>query len=85
VLYRLTGVVVHSGGLGGGHYIAHVRAGNATEFVHAATGLRLLPDCGTDWYHISDSHAGGGSLAGALAAQAYLLFYERVRTEAEPA
>ena len=66
VLYRLCGVVVHSGGLSSGHYVAHVR--HAPEEGGA-------PEA---WSFVSDSSVSASSLGAALGAQGYLLFYERV-------
>jgi ubiquitin C-terminal hydrolase len=57
-LYRLQGVVEHSGGLHGGHYVAFVRRG-------------------ADWHYASDRHVRPATLAQALSAEAYLLFYAR--------
>ena len=57
-LYRLQGVVEHSGGLHGGHYVAFVRRGG-------------------DWHYASDRHVRPATLAQALSAEAYLLFYAR--------
>lgn len=75
-LYRLTGVVVHSGGLSGGHYIAYVRYGEPRPSYWE--GMRLAPDCGDCWAHVSDSSVGASTLTSALGCEAYLLFYERV-------
>jgi len=65
-LYRLCGTVVHSGGMGGGHYIAYVRKDNG---VH---------DSSSRWYYISDSSCKESSLKSVLSSDAYILFYERV-------
>jgi hypothetical protein len=56
--YRLQGVVEHSGGLHGGHYVAFVRRG-------------------TEWHYASDRTVRPATLAQALSAEAYLLFYTR--------
>lgn len=77
-LYRLSGVVVHSGGLSGGHYIAHVRYGEPKPFHY--DGVRLAPDAGACWAGVSDGSVTPSTLASALAAEAYILFYERVTT-----
>mmetsp|Transcript_18020 Transcript_18020/g.29596 ORF Transcript_18020/g.29596 Transcript_18020/m.29596 type:complete len:897 (-) Transcript_18020:327-3017(-) len=57
--YRLYGVVVHGGGLGGGHYTAYV--------LHKE-----------QWYYFSDTHLSRRSEAEVLAAEAYILFYQRI-------
>jgi ubiquitin C-terminal hydrolase len=55
--------MVHSGGMGGGHYIAHVK--------HETSK-------GDKWFYFSDSYWKEESQASALSAQAYMLFYRRV-------
>ena len=80
-LYRLAAVVVHSGTMSGGHYVAYVRYGALEPFAHGS-GL-LLPPCGAQWAYASDSSVSHASLADVLACEAYMLFYERVE-RAEP-
>jgi hypothetical protein len=72
-LYRLTGVVVHGGGLNSGHYIAYVR--------------KQLTDSGDDdakgsskskWFYFSDTHYSEVPESEVLSKQAYLLFYQRI-------
>lgn len=53
--------MVHSGSMGGGHYVAYVRTSPT----------------GSEWYHISDTSVGSVSQEEALSQQAYILFYER--------
>jgi len=60
--YALVGVVVHEGSLSGGHYIAYVRTA-------------VDP---TRWHHFSDTQVTEATEGSVLAAQAFLLFYERV-------
>lgn len=83
ILYRLAGVVVHGGGLSGGHYVAYVRHGELRPYTHPETGEPLEPPCGAAWAHCSDSHVTPSSAGAALASEAYLLFYERVTAAAE--
>ncbi|PHT48817.1 Ubiquitin carboxyl-terminal hydrolase 2 [Capsicum baccatum] len=67
--YQLIGVVIHSGTMRGGHYVAYVRGGpkiagkdkNAEDFA---------------WYYASDSHVREVSLEEVLRSDAYILFYE---------
>lgn len=67
--YQLIGVVVHSGTMRGGHYVAYVRVGpkvtgkdkNAKDFA---------------WYYASDAHVCEVSLEEVLHSEAYILFYE---------
>ena len=77
-LFRLAAVVVHSGTMSGGHYIAFVRHGAAAPFRHGALGCELLPPCGSLWAMASDRNVAPATLAEVLASEAYLIFYERV-------
>ena len=63
ILYALYGMVVHSGTLDHGHYIAYVRDGN-----HG--------DKATKWYCVNDSHVSSVSIETVLSNQGYILFYE---------
>ncbi len=36
LLYSLTGVVVHSGAMGGGHYISYIKLGATGAWYHAS-------------------------------------------------
>ena len=65
-LYDLYGVVEHSGGLGGGHYVAHVQV--------RPEGTEKAP---AEWHYASDTSVSRASEASAVSAQAFLLFYER--------
>ncbi|EFJ07908.1 hypothetical protein SELMODRAFT_2225, partial [Selaginella moellendorffii] len=62
-LYRLVGVVEHSGTMKGGHYVAFVRGGSAGD------GKENF------WYYISDSDVRRTTLDQVLRSEAYLLFY----------
>jgi len=61
-IYSLYAIVVHSGGMGGGHYIAYIK--------HNINGKDR-------WFYASDSHVRETDEADALRAQAYMLFYRR--------
>ncbi|KAL0414057.1 UNVERIFIED_CONTAM: Ubiquitin carboxyl-terminal hydrolase 2 [Sesamum radiatum] len=61
-IYRLVGVVEHTGSMRGGHYVAYVR------------GTKNLGDC--VWYHASDAYVREASLEEVLRSEAYVLFYE---------
>lgn len=56
-------IVVHSGSMGGGHYIAYMK--------HTIKGQDR-------WFYASDSHVREVELSDALRAQAYMLFYRRI-------
>ncbi|XP_010522400.1 PREDICTED: ubiquitin carboxyl-terminal hydrolase 2-like [Tarenaya hassleriana] len=70
-VYRLAGVVEHSGTMRGGHYVAYVRGGNSDKENNCSSGLSV-------WYYISDSYVRQVSLEEVLRCEAYLVFYERV-------
>ncbi|KAK8704810.1 hypothetical protein V6N13_048422 [Hibiscus sabdariffa] len=69
-IYSLVGVVVHSGTMRGGHYIAYVRVGEkrkGTDTEHV----------GSEWYYASDQHVRQASIEEVLRCEAYILFYEQ--------
>jgi hypothetical protein len=70
--YRLSGVVEHSGGLHGGHYVAFVRRSGDGDA--AGSSRDAAPSA---WHYASDRHVRSATLAEALAAEAYMLFYTR--------
>ena len=61
-LYELYAISVHSGGMGGGHYIAYAKHRIGVE---------------EKWFYYSDSHYQEVSEQQVLSAQAYVLFYRR--------
>lgn len=73
-IYRLIGVVVHSGTMRGGHYVGYVRChqDEICEDVRKDGSSRKSP-----WYYVSDSHVTRVSLSEVLRSEAYLLFYEK--------
>ena len=64
--YRLYAVVEHEGSMSFGHYTAYVDAAQSQDGTSAT------------WFHISDGNARQSSMAAAMAAQAFLLFYRKV-------
>ncbi|GLH12019.1 Ubiquitin carboxyl-terminal hydrolase 30 [Gryllus bimaculatus] len=60
-LYRLTGVIVHTGNLEAGHFITYRRA----------------PIRDNNWYYTSDSEVRETSLKEVMQASAYMLFYNK--------
>ena len=73
-LYQLFAVVEHSGGMGGGHYVASFHRPVA-EDAHDDT-----PAAGRSghWWFASDSVTSCKSEAQVLSSQAYILFYEQL-------
>ena len=69
-IYFLYGVVVHSGGMNGGHYIAYVRKAESNR----ATSME---DLKRGWHYFSDSQVHKVSVEEVAKAQAYILFYQR--------
>lgn len=61
--YTLHGIVVHGGGLGGGHYTAYAK--------HIIEGKER-------WFYASDSYVNEVDKGQVARAQAYMLFYSRV-------
>ncbi|GLU08704.1 hypothetical protein SLE2022_256010 [Rubroshorea leprosula] len=70
-LYRLVGVVEHTGTMRRGHYVAFVRGGDRR-------GKAKTEDWSSVWYHVSDAHVRQVSLEVVLRSEAYILFYERI-------
>jgi len=69
--YQLYGVVNHSGGMGGGHYVAFSRK-------RPLKPPSLADDLQSAWYYASDTHLSKTSLSEVLRQEAYVLFYDRV-------
>lgn len=68
-VYRLAGLVEHSGTMRGGHYVAYVRGGERVKETDSSS---------TVWYNVSDAHVRQVSLEKVLHSEAYILFYERI-------
>lgn len=70
-VYKLYGISSHSGGIGGGHYVAYTR--------RRPSGAALEEEqIDQDWFYFSDTHVQSVSLKNVLSQEAYVLFYERV-------
>jgi len=72
-VYRLVAVVVHMGGLFGGHYVAYVRLGVDSEKVD---GEDFANQGG--WAYCSDTATRACGWEEVQRSQAYILFYERI-------
>ena len=85
-IYDLTGVVHHSGGINGGHYVAHVADGQVDDDM--STG-NLPPSIsgkskasasasadGTSWVCFNDAHVSPISPKHITGPSAYMLFYK---------
>ncbi|AAF40451.1 Ubiquitin carboxyl-terminal hydrolase 2 [Arabidopsis thaliana] len=68
-VYRLAGLVEHSGTMRGGHYVAYVRGGQRVKETDSSS---------TAWYNVSDAYVRQVSLEKVLHSEAYILFYERI-------
>ena len=62
ILYALYGMVIHSGTMNHGHYVAYIRDGKYSD--------------NAKWYCANDSHVSSVSIETVLNNQAYILFYE---------
>jgi ubiquitin C-terminal hydrolase len=69
-VYDLAGVANHSGGMNGGHYIAHVDGSD-----DPATKRDLSSD--KDWLCFNDNRVSQSSISSAGGSSAYMLFYRR--------
>ncbi|KAK9664553.1 hypothetical protein RND81_14G051000 [Saponaria officinalis] len=74
-IYRLVGVVEHSGSMTGGHYVAYVRGGGSSN-VRSEDNHRPRQNV---WYHASDAYVREVTLDEVLQSEAYILFYEKVQ------
>lgn len=89
-LYQLVAVIVHHGDQSGGHYTVYRRSmsdlfNNESQYDQYIKSLESktvqetndLNDVGKGWVHISDEVCRNVSVDEVLAAQAYMLYYER--------
>ncbi|CAO2822483.1 unnamed protein product [Amaranthus hypochondriacus] len=74
-IYRLIGVVVHSGTMRNGHYVAYVR-GNDKQ--RGRSGEEN-GEGHSVWYYASDTYVRVTNLEEVLRSEAYILFYEKVK------
>ncbi|WZZ19537.1 ubiquitin carboxyl-terminal hydrolase 2-like [Brassica napus] len=72
-VYRLAGLVEHSGTMRGGHYVAYVRGGGGKKVKESDSS-----SSSSVWYNVSDAHVRQVSLDKVLHSEAYILFYERI-------
>jgi len=75
VWYGLYGIVVHSGSMGGGHYVAYVN----TKHLHSMTRTQYTYNH-DGWYYFSDGSFHSVDLNSVLREQAYILFYHQLQT-----
>ncbi|KAJ4822209.1 hypothetical protein Tsubulata_013574 [Turnera subulata] len=73
--YRLVSVVEHFGRAGGGHYTVYRSVRSALQEQQCDANFKQSP---TRWFCISDSDVASVSEQDVLAAEASLLFYERI-------
>lgn len=73
-IYRLIGVVEHSGTMRSGHYVAYIRGPEAEDYQKADNDGHCSE---STWYRISDTFVRKLSLSEVLQSEAYLLFYEK--------
>ncbi|TRY94058.1 hypothetical protein DNTS_027299 [Danionella cerebrum] len=81
VLYRLYGIVEHSGTMRSGHYVAYVKSKPPTHSIveHGTSFNSDNPEAGGGcWFHVSDSSVHPVTEAKVQSCQAYLLFYEKI-------
>ncbi|KAL9232771.1 hypothetical protein vseg_007841 [Gypsophila vaccaria] len=74
-IYRLLGVVEHSGSMRGGHYIAYVRGGKRKGRSEEESHRQRH----NVWYHASDAYVRETTLEEVLRSEAYILFYEKIQ------
>ena len=76
--YRLFGVVVHSGGLSSGHYVAYCR--DERDQASPTISPEKASDC-ADWYLFDDERVRKVSSSRVGGSEAYLLFFSKLRPE----
>ncbi|CAH2059739.1 unnamed protein product [Thlaspi arvense] len=72
-VYRLTGLVEHSGTMGRGHYVAYIRGGDK-EWRNSD----IQEHNSSTWYRASDTYVRRVSFEEVLRSEAYILFYQRI-------
>lgn len=77
-LYELYGVCDHTGGLEGGHYIAHCRHNDPSS-----GGTNPSPSDGAEWYTFDDARVSRVNPARIGGSAAYVLFYRLMQREDE--
>lgn len=73
VKYQLYGIVVHSGSMGSGHYVAYTRRRESP-----ISDVASLEEITKGWHYFSDTQMSATTLDYVLNQQAYILFYERI-------
>jgi ubiquitin C-terminal hydrolase len=73
VRYQLYGIVVHSGSMNGGHYVAYTRRRD-----NPISDMTSLEDIENGWHYFSDTQMSKSTLGSVLSQEAYILFYERI-------
>lgn len=76
-MYRLVGVVEHSGSMRGGHYIAYVRGGDRRHRGRRSEDENRRTTHSV-WFYASDTLVRETTLEEVLRCEAYLLFYEKL-------
>ncbi|KAJ0042841.1 hypothetical protein Pint_18464 [Pistacia integerrima] len=82
-LYELYALTNHYGGMGSGHYTAHIKMTIILCLVSAYRcnlGVMLLDE--NRWYNFDDSHISPINEEDVKSAAAYVLFYRRVKSDA---
>ncbi|XP_038901491.1 ubiquitin carboxyl-terminal hydrolase 27 [Benincasa hispida] len=74
-LYRVVSVVQHFGKAGGGHYTVYRRV---QDYLLGRDCNSRSQDVSTEWFHVSDSEVHLVSEEEVLAAEATMLFYEKI-------
>ncbi|KAM6946084.1 ubiquitin carboxyl-terminal hydrolase 16, partial [Aplochiton taeniatus] len=78
VLYRLYGIVEHSGTMRSGHYTAYVKSRPESPTANGVTEEGEVEPSRGSWFHASDTSIHPVTESKAQSSQAYLLFYERI-------
>lgn len=82
-IYDLSGVVHHSGGINGGHYVAHVADPDPDSSEKSSSGSAISrtaaavsPNDGASWVCFNDAHVSSISPKHITGPSAYVLFYK---------